>query len=236
VLPLAVLHDADADAAFAGAEGDAGPGAAGGPRPARAHPGAAGSPGADPCPIPELAGLTVLVVDDEPDARELVRRFLTDCRATVVTAGSAAEALAVLADLRPDVIVSDVGMPDADGYDLIRAVRNSSDPSGRRTPAVALTAFARSEDRTRAMLAGFNAHLSKPIEPVELAADGRQPCRPHRRAAVTRRRPRRALPTRRPRRGCYRRFRLPRPRGGSFARSASRSACSFASSSVVTGA
>jgi CheY-like chemotaxis protein len=120
--------------------------------------------------IADLTGLKVLVVDDEPDARDMVRRLLEDGDALVKTATSAAEALALVATGWADVIVSDVGMPDVDGYELLRRVRALPAEEGGKTPAVALTAFARSEDRTRALLAGFLAHVSKPVEPAELFA------------------------------------------------------------------
>jgi CheY-like chemotaxis protein/two-component sensor histidine kinase len=116
-----------------------------------------------------LDGVRVLVVDDEPDARELARQILGLARATVKTAGSAAEALEQLAAERPDVLVSDIGMPVADGYELIRRVRELG-WNGKQLPAVALTAFARPEDRRRALLAGFQTHVSKPVDPDELIA------------------------------------------------------------------
>jgi CheY-like chemotaxis protein len=118
----------------------------------------------------DLAGVTVLVVDDELDARELVRSVLVDSGAEVVTAGSADEALALLPSLGADVIVSDIGMPERDGYQFLRMVRSRPPGEGGKTPAVAMTAFARSEDRTRALLAGYQVHLAKPIEPIELVA------------------------------------------------------------------
>ncbi len=117
-----------------------------------------------------LAGLRVLVIDDEPDARELVCSVLTDAGAVVVMAASAEEGFAMLQSERPDVIVSDIGMPERDGYQLMRDVRSLTPAQGGKTPAIALTAFARSEDRTRAMLAGYQVHVSKPIEPQELVA------------------------------------------------------------------
>ena len=127
-----------------------------------------------------LQGVRVLVVDDEKDARELVKRFLSDCRAEVMTAGSAVEAIAVLKAFRPHVLVSDVGMPEVDGYEFLRRVRCLSPEDGGSTPAVALTAFARTEDRTRALNSGFLTHVSKPVEPSELvatvAAVARQAC------------------------------------------------------------
>jgi signal transduction histidine kinase/CheY-like chemotaxis protein len=115
-----------------------------------------------------LAGLTLLVIDDEPDARELLAFVLREFDAEVHTAGSVDEALALLRSVKPHVIVSDIGMPDRDGYDLMRAVRALPSGDGGKTPAVAVTAFARSEDRTRALLAGYQAHIAKPIEPHEL--------------------------------------------------------------------
>ena len=112
----------------------------------------------------------MLVVDDEPDARELIKRVLLQCQANVITAASAAEGLKILQAERPHVLISDIGMPEMDGYQFIREVRKLSASDGGRTPAIALTAFARSEDRTRAMLAGYQVHISKPIEPQELIA------------------------------------------------------------------
>lgn len=116
---------------------------------------------------PCLAGKKVLVVDDEPDARDLVRRMLEECGAQVSTAGSALEAIQVLAREDADMLVSDIGMPGQDGYALIREIR--AGVSGTKdVPAVALTAFARPEDRQRALEAGYQAHLAKPVEAPEL--------------------------------------------------------------------
>jgi signal transduction histidine kinase len=120
------------------------------------------------CP-PRLEGLRVLVVDDEPDARDLVVSVLAHCKAEVHEAASAAEALERLQAERPDVLVSDVGMPGEDGYALIERVRALPPERGGLTPAVALTGYARTEDRTRALLAGFTMHLTKPVDPAELA-------------------------------------------------------------------
>ena len=117
-----------------------------------------------------LAKIKVLVVDDDHDARELLEAVLTEAAAEVLTAAAALEAFALVRSERPDVIVSDIGMPDRDGYQFIRDVRGLSAAEGGKTPAIALTAFARSEDRTRAMLAGYQVHVSKPIEPRELVA------------------------------------------------------------------
>jgi signal transduction histidine kinase len=117
---------------------------------------------------PALAGLRVLVVDDEPDACELVERVLQERGATTTAFGNATEALvACMAEL-PDVIVSDIGMPGVDGYEFIRRLRVFEAQCGRTTPAAALTAFARSEDRRRALLAGFQTHVAKPVDPLEL--------------------------------------------------------------------
>lgn len=114
----------------------------------------------------KLRGVTVLIVDDEPDARELIKRFLAHSEALPVLAASAAEAAHLLTTLRPDVIVSDIGMPGEDGYEFMRHIRHS----GVKTPAIALTAFARAEDRVRSLQAGYQAHLPKPVEPAELLA------------------------------------------------------------------
>jgi PAS domain S-box-containing protein len=121
------------------------------------------------CKDGSLEGVRVLVVDDEPDARRLIQRVLAECGAEVALASSAAEALRLIDDFKPHVLVSDVGMPDRDGYDLIRSVR-SRGKSSAEIPAAALTAFARSEDRRRAMLAGFQTHVAKPVDPAELLA------------------------------------------------------------------
>jgi PAS domain S-box-containing protein len=117
---------------------------------------------------PELSELKVLVVDDEADARSLLQVLLEQRAATTTAASSAAEAMRLVPQLRPDVIVSDIGMPGEDGYSFIRRLRKLSPDSGGRTPAVALTAYARPEDRTRALKAGFQSHTTKPIDPQEL--------------------------------------------------------------------
>ena len=118
----------------------------------------------------DLSGIKVLVVDDDADARELVRRVLIACDAEVIVASTAVEALALIERERPQVLVSDIGMPEVDGYDLLKQVRALGYARGGKIPAIALTAFARSEDRTRALRAGFLAHVSKPVEPSELVA------------------------------------------------------------------
>jgi PAS domain S-box-containing protein len=118
----------------------------------------------------DLTGLRVLVVDDEIDTCKLIRRVLEDYHANVITAASVAEALPLLESSRPDVLVSDIGMPDVDGYEFLRRVRALGAARGGKIPAIALTAFARSEDRTRALMAGYSVHVSKPVEPQELMA------------------------------------------------------------------
>jgi PAS domain S-box-containing protein len=120
--------------------------------------------------LPRLEGLRVLVVDDHDDARELIRTVLQQCGADVAVAASADEALDTLDRLRVDVLVSDLAMPGADGYDLIRRIRGRERSAGGAVlPAVALTAYAGTVDRARALAAGFQAHASKPIAPDELA-------------------------------------------------------------------
>lgn len=115
-----------------------------------------------------LGSIRVLVVDDEPDARELVAYVLESCGMEVRLAGSAAEALGVLTTFTPSVIVSDIGMPDEDGYVLIRQIRTLSAVDKKNIPVIALTAFARNEDRTKALVEGFNMHMAKPVEPTAL--------------------------------------------------------------------
>src|SRR6478735_6833027 len=123
----------------------------------------------DDLQAPDLSGMKVLVVDDEPDARFLVQRILADCNAGVITASSAGEALGLLAKDTPDLLISDVGMPGEDGYSLIRRVRSL--PNGiSRIPAIALTAYARLEDRAKATRAGFQKHMAKPVDATELVA------------------------------------------------------------------
>jgi PAS domain S-box-containing protein len=134
----------------------------------RVHPESPGRPSGSIGEVQDLNNVDILVVDDEPDARDLLQRLLAGGGATVRTAGSAREALDLFAASPPDVLISDIGMPVMDGYALIKVVRAKSKTDGGEIPAVALTAFARSEDRMRAMIAGYNLHLAKPIEPTEL--------------------------------------------------------------------
>ncbi|MDP3214161.1 MAG: ATP-binding protein [Deltaproteobacteria bacterium] len=119
---------------------------------------------------PRLDGVRVLMVDDEADARDMVKALLERCHARVTTAGSAAEALSLLRAEPPDVLISDLGMPGEDGIALIRQVRALGPEEGGRVPAIALTAYAGSRDRVRIIRAGFQHHLAKPIEPAELIA------------------------------------------------------------------
>jgi signal transduction histidine kinase/CheY-like chemotaxis protein len=119
---------------------------------------------------PHLDGIRVLVVDDERDARELISASLSACGADVASAASAAEALEVLSRYPPHVLVSDIEMPGEDGYALLKRLRQLPRDRGGLTPAVALTAYAGAEDRMRALLAGFQVHLPKPVQPAELAA------------------------------------------------------------------
>ncbi len=118
----------------------------------------------------DLTGVRGLIIDDEPDARELLEMVLSSYGMVLQSVGGAEDALERLRTFTPDVILSDVGMPETDGYTLIRKVRMLEDAEKKNVPAIALTAFARNEDRTRALLAGFNAHLAKPVEPVILGA------------------------------------------------------------------
>ena len=120
--------------------------------------------------FPSLDGVSVLAVDDEADAREIIQRLLESCGARVDTAASVSEALELFQRNRYDVLLSDIGMPEEDGFCLIRKVRESERTGERRIPAIAFTAFARADDRVRALRAGYQTHLAKPVEPAELAA------------------------------------------------------------------
>jgi CheY-like chemotaxis protein len=120
--------------------------------------------------LTRLDHIRVLVVEDEPDTRDVLRTILQQCGSQVVTAESAAEAMRVLATWKPDVLISDIGMPEEDGYSLIARVRALGAEHGSTVPAIALTAYAKEEDRRRALNAGFQVHVAKPVEPLELAA------------------------------------------------------------------
>jgi signal transduction histidine kinase/CheY-like chemotaxis protein len=144
-LPLTVMHDKPGDE--------------------RVHPSTQLAGFVD-CENTPLQDVRVLVVDDQFDARELIRRVLRECKATVESVGSVDEALAALDTFKPHVLVSDIGMPGRDGYELIREVRQRF--ASKALPAIALTAFARSEDRRKALISGFQVHIAKPVDPHEL--------------------------------------------------------------------
>ncbi len=138
------------------------------PEPERVHPRAHAAP---PSKLEgELTGIRVLAVDDDPEAGLLLREILTTVGANVLIANSAMDALDLLGKHPIDVMVADIGMPVVDGFELISRVRRAENPAIRRVPAAALTAFARSADRARALQAGFEMHLAKPIDPTELVA------------------------------------------------------------------
>jgi len=112
----------------------------------------------------------ILIVDDEPDTRDLLRQGLEYCGASVRVAGSAPEAVdAIVAEI-PDILISDIGMPGIDGYDLIRQIRELPAEAGGKVAAVALTAYTRVEDRLHALRAGYDMHVPKPVELAELVA------------------------------------------------------------------
>lgn len=135
---------------------------------ARAHP--TSSTGQEPFDDLSLEGIKVLVVDDERDSREMIAHLLGERKATIIQAPGADAGIEMVKTHRPNLILSDIGMPDKDGYTFIRELRALSAEQGGRTTAIALTAFARSEDRARAMLAGYQLHMPKPVEPHELIA------------------------------------------------------------------
>jgi CheY-like chemotaxis protein len=121
--------------------------------------------------LPRLDHLRVLIVDDSADGRMLTSLVLTQAGATVTAVATAREALESIAADRPDVLVSDIGLAgEEDGYGLVREIRQDEARHGGLLPAVALTGYARAEDRARSLSAGFQAHLPKPVEPIELAA------------------------------------------------------------------
>ena len=119
---------------------------------------------------PSFRDVRILVVDDDPDARAMIAMLLEDRDAQVICADSAEAAMRQVQAQVPDLMISDIGMPQVDGYELVRRLRALPAEAGGQVPAIALTAFARSEDRTRALLAGYQLHLAKPIEPAELYA------------------------------------------------------------------
>jgi CheY-like chemotaxis protein len=121
-------------------------------------------------PLPELHGVHVLAVDDEPDSLRLLAEILEAAGAQVTTATSGAAALEKAQHAKPDVILADLGMPLMDGFELIQRLRQSPDKDVRAIPAAALTAYGRTEDRSKTLQAGFEMHLAKPADPVELAS------------------------------------------------------------------
>ncbi|WP_170319449.1 ATP-binding protein [Polyangium spumosum] len=126
--------------------------------------------GLGPAPGPSLSGRRVLLIDDEPDVLEMLSSYLSSRGATVLVAGDAEEGLEKIKESRPDVVVCDIGMPGQDGYHFIEQLRGASPAEGGATPVVALTAYARPEDRRRALLHGFDVHVAKPLDPADLAA------------------------------------------------------------------
>ena len=124
----------------------------------------------------------MLAIDDEEDALTLLRVVLETAGADVTTWLLAATALEQIEALRPDVLIVDLGMPEMDGFELIARIRASTNPAVRDVPAAALTAFARSEDRTKALRSGFEMHLAKPVDPGELVASVATLVRRHRAA------------------------------------------------------
>jgi PAS domain S-box-containing protein len=135
----------------------------------RVHPAARDTLPSYDCPE-RLDGLKVLVVDDEPDTRDLLKAGLGQCGAQVTVVGSASEALEAIGNDVPDLLISDIGMPEEDGYELIRRVRELPADDGGKVPAIALTAYARVEDRMQALRAGYQMHVPKPVELAELVA------------------------------------------------------------------
>jgi CheY-like chemotaxis protein len=138
--------------------------------PGRVHPRHGDSPPPSLADLPSLNDTHVLAVDDDPDALRLLKEILEAVGATVTTATSSRAALEIVATDRPDVLVADLGMPIMDGFELIRELRASDLAAARDIPAAALTAYARSEDRAKALKSGFEMHLAKPIDPAELIA------------------------------------------------------------------
>jgi CheY-like chemotaxis protein len=132
------------------------------------HPRAGASAAASPSASVDLSRIHVLAVDDEPDALELIGEVLRAAGARVTTATSGRDALSAVELEIPDVLVTDIGMPGLDGFALMDFVRRHADDAVRQVPAAALTAYARSEDRMKALRAGFQMHLAKPIDPAEL--------------------------------------------------------------------
>jgi len=120
--------------------------------------------------LPSLNGVCALVVDDQPDARILICRLIEEHGGRCILAESAAQALTLIGQEDVNILISDIGMPEFDGYQLIRKIRAMHSSAIRNLPAIALTAYARADDRQRALLAGYQMHVSKPVEPRELIA------------------------------------------------------------------
>jgi CheY-like chemotaxis protein len=125
-------------------------------------------PGPSSHALPDLHGMRVLLVDDVKDARDMIEEVLRQCGANVIAVAAAQEAIESLQAIRPDVLITDISMPHGDGYALIHAVRALRPEEGGQTPAVAMTAYATETDRARLLAAGFQLHLAKPIDPLEL--------------------------------------------------------------------
>lgn len=115
-----------------------------------------------------LAGLKVLVVDDDPDSRDLVAFLLQEYGIEVIVLASAVEVLKTLASTQPDILLCDIGMPDMDGYMLMRQIRSLPPEQGGQIPAIALTAYAGESNQKQALKAGFQWHLAKPVEPMDV--------------------------------------------------------------------
>ena len=133
-------------------------------------PGHPAEPGSDDTALARLDGIHVLAIDDEEDALSLLREILETAGAQVTTAASGQEALEAVEKIAPSVVIADIGMPGMDGFELIQRIRQWPERSISEMPAAALTAYARSEDRQRALRSGFQMHLAKPIDPGELVA------------------------------------------------------------------
>ncbi len=152
-LPIAVVHNSQTDR-----------------QTDRVHPKSSSGRIAFDCP-PNLNGLRIMIVDDEKDSRDLLEDVLSLCEAEILAVASADEALEKIPEFNPEVIISDIGMPEKDGYKLIKEIRKREKAQNiKRVPAIALTAYARVEDRMKALSSGFQMHVPKPVEPAELAA------------------------------------------------------------------
>jgi len=135
--------------------------------PSRIHPSAGWSEISMDCP-PEIAGLRILAIDDDLDTCDMIRAVLEQCGGVVQTALNADKGFESFLEWKPEILISDIGLPDVDGYEFIRRIREYERPLGQKVPAVALTAFARIEDRVKSLAAGYQMHVAKPVEPGEL--------------------------------------------------------------------